>query len=216
MIRTGCKGHNSKEAIMAKEKNIAYGDKVKTGECFASFPHLDAPDTGRQYSDNKFKVDAIFLNEASMKPLVDACKALAMLNFKTIDKIKFPWKNGSEGSTSKFKGYPDHFYITPTTGADKPPRVVSPDPAIVYDPAKIYGGAIIRVNVTPKAYTMEKMVTKVMPDGTEKNEKVTQRGITLYLNAVQFVRDSERFGGADDPTGGFDNVSGGTSEGADF
>ena len=202
---------------MAKEKNPQYGNKVKTGECFASFPHLAAPDKGRQYSDNKFKVDAIFCNKESMASLVAECKTLAKTNFGTTDNVKYPWKDGNEGSTSKFQGYPDHFYITPKTGEDKAPRVVGPNPIHAYDPAKIYGGAIIRVNVTPKAYTMPEEIIEVQPDGTRKKIKIEVKGITLYLNAVQFVRDSERFGGGEDATGGFDDVSGGdTEEEADF
>jgi len=199
---------------MAKEKNPAYGNKVKTGECFASFPHLAEPDTGKQFSDSKYKVDAIFCNKDAMAPLVAECKALAKINFGTETDIHFPWKNGNEGSTSKFQGYPDHFYITPKTNNAIP--VVGPDPKFVFDPAKVYGGAIIRVNVTPKAYTMTDEETVVHPDGSRVKEKITKKGITLYLNAVQFVRDSDRFGAADDPTGGFDNVSGVDSDDLDM
>lgn len=203
---------------MAKEKNPAYGAKVVTGECFASFPHLAEIDTGREYSSKKFSINAIFINEDSMKPLVDACKALAMTNFKTLDKVTFPWKEGSDGSTSKFQGYAGRTYICPKTGPDKPPVVVGPNPKTnladtngEFDRAKIYSGAIIRVNVTPKAYTMDKEITVIMPDGREKKETRKQKGITLYLNAVQFVRDSERFGGDDAVSGGFDDNGGDTA-----
>ena len=203
---------------MAKEKNPAYGDKVVTGECFASFPHLAEIDTGREYSSKKFSINAIFIDEDSMKPLVDACKTLAMTNFKTLDKVIFPWKDGSEGSTSKYQGFAGRAYICPKTGPDKPPVVVGPNPKTnpadaigVFDSAKIYSGAIIRVNVTPKAYLMDKEVTIVLPDGMEKKETRKQKGITLYLNAVQFVRDSERFGGYDAVSGGFDDNGGATA-----
>lgn len=42
----------------------------------------------------------------------------------------------------------------------------------------IYGGAYGRLNITPASYSVP-----------------TQWGVTLYLNAVQKVRDGERFGG---------------------
>jgi len=198
---------------MAKEKNPLYGNKVKTGECFASFPHLAEVDSGRQYSDDKFKVDAIFTSKEAMQSLIDECNTLAKTNFKTTEGIAMPWKNGDKGSTSKFQGYPGRYFITPKTGEDKPPVVVGPAPKTnpadangVFDRRKIYGGAIIKVNVTPKAYTMAKKMIVEKADGTRVEENVTVKGITLYLNAVQFVRDSERFGdGGDDPTGGFDD-----------
>lgn len=196
---------------MAKEKNPQYGRKVKTGECFASFPHLENPDTGRQFSDNKFKVDAIFTSEEAMAELKAECEALAQLNFGTTKDVSFPWKNGNDGSTSKFQGYPGRQFITPKTGADKPPVVVGParEP---YDPAKIYGGAIIKVNVTPKAYTMTDEIMVVQPNGDRKMEKIKKNGITLYLNGVQFIRDSERFGGdGSNPDSMFDDESDGES-----
>jgi len=197
---------------MAKEKNPLYGNKVRTGECFASFPHLAEVDKGRQFSDNKFKVDGIFTSKEAMAPLVAECKQLAKTNFGTTDDIHFPWKNGDEGSVSKFQGYPGHYYITPKTGEDKPPVVVGPAPKTnpadangVFDRRKIYAGAIIKLNVTPKAYTMTDELIVEKADGSRVKEKVEKKGITLYLNAVQFVRDSERFGGGDDQTGGFDD-----------
>ena len=108
---------------MAKEKNPAYGNKIRTGECFANFPHLKEPDNGREYSDNKYKLDCIFINDASMAGLKAECEALAKINFGSITDVKFPWKNGDEGNISKFQGYSGHMYITPKTGADKPPMI---------------------------------------------------------------------------------------------
>lgn len=180
---------------MAKEKNPQYGKKVATGECFASFPHLSEPDTGKQYSDDKYKVDAIFTDKDQMASLVAECKTLAKTNFGTTDGIKWPWKNGDEGSVSKFQGYPGRYFITPKTKDSIP--VVGPNPKVGMDPAKVYGGAIIKVNVTPKAYEMQKEGVEIQPDGTRKNVKFVEKGITLYLNGVQFLRDSERFGAED-------------------
>jgi hypothetical protein len=192
---------------MAKEKNPKYGNKVKTGECFASFPCLANPDTGKQYSDNKYKVDAIFTDKSAMDALVKECKEVAQRNFGKTEGIKWPWKKGDEGSISKFQGYPGHMYITPKT--KNPIPVVGPNPMEgVIDPAKVYGGAIIKVNVTPCAYEKPEEVIEVLPDGTRRKTKVTVQGITLYLNGVQFVRDSERFGGNGDVSGMFDNESG--------
>jgi hypothetical protein len=74
-------------------------------------------------------------------------------------------------------------------------------------PEKIYGGCIIKVNVTPKGYIMDKEMLVQKPDGTKVTEKVKQYGVTLYLNGVQFIRDSERFGG-DSSANLFANESG--------
>jgi len=192
---------------MAKEKNPQYGNKISTGECFASFPHLDNVDSGREYSDNKYKVDAIFTSKEAMMPIVEACKKLAIANNKTVEGVKMPWKNGDEGSVTKYQGYSGHFYIVAKTGENRPPVIVGPDAKPGFDANKIYSGAIIKVNVTPKFYEMLREVV-VIEDGVEKTQKRKMLGITLYLNGVQFVRDSEHFGQGEDPTGGFTAVEG--------
>jgi len=180
-----------------KEANPLYGKKVVSGECFASFPYLAKPDTGRQYSDDKYKLDAIFLDKDQMKAIVDECKDIAKRNFPEINakEIKWPWKNGDEGSVSKYQGYAGHYFITPKTATEIPVR--SPNGKDAYPADKIYGGCIVKVNVTPKGYIMDKEMLVQNADGTKTKQKIKDYGVTLYLNGVQFIRDSDRFGGGD-------------------
>jgi len=200
-----------------KEANPLYGKKVVSGECFASFPHLVAPNNrfAKKGTEGDYMVDAIFIDKDQMKTIVDECKDVVKRNFPEINpkEIKWPWKSGDEGSTSKYQGYPGRYFISPKTATEIP--VVGPNPKIGMDPAKIYGGAIIKVNVTPKGYIMDKDLLVQKPDGTKVIEKIKQYGVTLYLNGVQFIRDSDRFGGGEASGESMFANESGTEESAD-
>jgi hypothetical protein len=62
----------------------------------------------------------------------------------------------------------------------KRPLVVDGSRTRIEQKEQLYGGAFGRINVTPASYSLP-----------------TSWGVTLYLNAVQKVRDGERFGGGD-------------------
>ncbi len=194
---------------MAKEVNPLYGKKVVSGECFASFPHLVEPDKrfAKKGTDGDYKVDAIFIDKDQMKAIVDECKDVVRRNFPEINpkEIKWPWKSGDEGTVSQYQGYSGRYYITPKTINEVPVRAPSGKDAMVAD--KIYGGCIIKVNVTPKGYIMDKEMLVQNADGTKTKQKIKDYGVTLYLNGVQFIRDSDRFGG-DSSSNLFANESG--------
>lgn len=163
---------------MAKQKNPDYSAQLVTGECFASFPHLAEPDQG-QYGNNQYKLDAILFhdddkNTAFKKAIMEHAKTAPSTKGVDPSDLKLPWKDGNTGSVTKYAGYSDHFYISPTT--NNAPVVVDVNKKPIPGDA-VYGGAVVRVAVVAKAYDIN-----------------GNKGVKLYLNSVQFVRDSERFG----------------------
>jgi hypothetical protein len=184
---------------MAKRSadDTTFASQVVTGECYCSFPKLDKPDESK-FGQNKYAIDAIFLDDTQATSIVKACKDHAMLNYKTTEGIDFPWKDGSSHNKSKYSGYKGRKFIV--AKSKQQPVVVDVNNKAL-DPTKVYGGAIVRVNVTPMAYQIEDDVV-IVEDGVKRIEKEVKRGITVILNGVQFLRDSERFGGGGT---GFDN-----------
>lgn len=190
---------------MAKEKNPVFGDKVITGEGRCSFPKLAEPDNSK-FGQGKYSVDMIFESEDEMASLKKACIAHAKMFYKTDDvsDIKFPWRDGNENS--KYAGYEGNQFIRARSKNE--PAIVDGNRRAL-DPKKIYGGCTIRLNLTPMAYELEDEVI-VIENGERKNIKEKIKGITVLLNAVQFVGDNERFGGGGD---GFDDKYADESEG---
>jgi hypothetical protein len=177
---------------MAKKQDNpnTFGARTVSGECYCSFPKLDKPDDSK-FGQNKYAIDAIFLDDAQAASIVKACKDHAELNYKTTEGINFPWKEGTGSNKAKYTGYEGRkFFVAKSKQA---PVVVDCNNKAL-DPAKVYGGAIVRVNVTPLAYQIEDDIT-IVENGVKRVEKEIKRGITVILNGVQFIRDSERFGG---------------------
>jgi len=183
---------------MAKEKNPAFGDKVITGECRASFPKLDKPDESK-YGQGKYSIDGIFEDSKQMESLIEACEAHAQAYYGTTEGIKMPFRDGDE--LSKYAGYEGHDFIRCRT---KQKITIVDGNKNPIDAKEIYGGCVIRLNVTPLAYEIEDKVV-VMENGKRREEKVTTKGVTLLPNAIQFIRDGDSFGGGGDRTGGFDD-----------
>lgn len=184
---------------MAKQKGKndgpnKYGPRVITGECRLSFPYLKAPDTEGQYADNKYKGDFIFgpNGDPNLKPLVDACKTLAKEFFGTTEGIKFPWKTGEKNEAKGYGGYTaeDYFFTAKT---NQKPRLKDVNRNDI-EADVFYGGCVVRANVTPACYEQTKEMI-IVEDGVERTKNVVVKGVTLYLNAVQFIRDGESFGG---------------------
>ena len=81
--------------------------------------------------------------------------------------------------------FPGHNVIQARTAANAAaPAVDGPDLQPITDPGRIYGGCYCNANVSLVAYNAG-----------------GNQGVSIYLNAVQFVRDGERFEGAGQSTG---------------
>ena len=184
---------------MAKEKNPAFGPKIITGEGRCSFPKVAEPDNSK-FGQGKYSIDIIFEDESAMKSLKDGCIAHAkdFYNTDDISEIKMPWKDGDQMG-AKYAGYEGNQWVRAKSKNE--PTVVDPNRKQL-DPKKIYGGCDIRLNLTPLAYELEDEVI-IVENGQKRKEKEIIKGVTVLLNAVQFVRDNERFGGGGD---GFDDA----------
>lgn len=138
----------------------------------------------------KYSVSAIFEDPTQLKGLKDAVIAAAKKEWpgaKVEDgkvfvenvsgkmvEIKMPFKLGNE-EKPKDEAYADSEYMNissyqgvPCVGPDKSPK----------EPADIYAGCYCKAAVTPSAYEV---------DGS--------KGVTIYLNAIQFIRDGDRLSG---------------------
>lgn len=170
-----------------------------------SYPNLFKPVLNKLSGKMEYNVQGIFdvpITDPSMTPVKKAVE-LACEERWGADKKKWPknlilpFKNQDdliekaeekEKSTDIFT--PNGVYITVKTAATSLNGAALPPPVIVdrqrnpiTDPNLLYAGCYARFNVTAKAYPGPKAPLGIKP------------GVSLYLNAVQFVEDGERLGG---------------------
>jgi len=183
---------------MAKkaDKKNRYGDRLITGEARLSFSHLDTPDSGGQYSDDKYKADLLFGDpkDPNMQSLIAGCKKLAKEYFGTdsTKDIKYPWKPSDKYAAKGYGGYEAGNYHITAKSTQKP-RLKDVNKVDI-EGSVFYGGCVVRANLTPGVYEKTENQT-IVENGERREEEVMIKGITIYLNAMQFVKDGERFGG---------------------
>ncbi len=193
---------------MAKD---VYGDRFNTPIGRVSYPAVFKKKQGMDGSEGKFELTLLIPKSTDLTDLRARLDKVGKEAFgdlwKGVDKQKNPTiRDGDEyADDKKAEGkdgevYRGHWFIKARTS--KRPGVVGPDKTPLGESDdSFYGGCYARMNVTPGSYS------------TNGN-----RGVTLYLNAVQKVKDGERFGGGgvdpdavfdafetDDASGGDDN-----------
>lgn len=145
-----------------------------------SFPHLFKPHAPpNSKNDPKYSIDMLFSDPNDVKNIREACAKIMTQKFgadqKKWPKLKYNViKNGDE--KDGINGYAGHLYVTARSG-DKP-AVVDREKQEVLDQRKFYGGCYARAQISLFWYD------------TNGN-----KGIGVGLNAVQFVKDGESFGG---------------------
>ena len=168
-----------------KKKNL-----IATPVGRLNFVYLTDPDVGREYSDDKFKVDLLFPKETwkeEGKELKKAVIKTAQAHFGDTGITKLshlshhPFKDGDDKNpdSPSSKPYVGHMYIT--AKSDFKPMVVKPDGKTVMsdeEVAKVKSGDYARLVVAPYGYNQQ------------------GGGITLGLNVVQFYKEGEALGGA--------------------
>jgi hypothetical protein len=179
---------------MAKD---TYGEKFNTPVGRFSYPHVFKKGEGKNGKDGKYEVTLLIPKATDLAPLRARLEAVGKEAFgavwKGVDKQKNPTiRDGDEyADDKKAEGkdaevYRGMWFIRARTS--KRPGVIGPDKKPIEDEEKIYGGCWGRLNVTPASYN------------TDGN-----KGVTMYLNAVQKAKDDEAFGGgAVDPNEAFD------------
>ena len=164
-------------------KSAATKVRVRTPVGRFSFPYLSKPDTGRTYSDNKFKVDllipkAVFAGEEGKALRAAVLKVgreyFGKPAFKLTD-FKNPFKDMDEA-----EDVPDQLrgHIMIKAKSSFKPTVVSADTTEMGEEeiASIKGGDYGRLVVTVYPYSQQ------------------GGGVTMGLNLVQFKQAGEAFG----------------------
>lgn len=161
---------------------------VRTPVGQISFPNLVKPDVGREYSDNKYKMDLLF-DKATWK---EEGKDLRVAVIKTaqeffgnpkitkLSDFKHPFKDGDDKDPEKAssKAYAGKMYVTLKT--EYKPSIMKADGKTEMTEKEveaIKGGDWARAVVSIYGYSQ------------------SGGGITLGLQLVQFWKEGESFGG---------------------
>ena len=158
------------------------------------------PGENQKSKEDKYKlvlsVDAAEYKSDAMKALKLACVEAAEEKFgaKARDlikkgRIKMPWRKGEEYEENGFPFDREGSYFMSFSSKEQPGCVNRKAKPI--DPKEIYSGCIVRVTYG------------VWPYDTDGN-----KGVTLFLNNVQKVRDGDRLAGRPDAEDDFDAVEG--------
>ena len=198
-------------AIKAKSKEKAKKEErgrsgtVVTPVVRASFPYVEKPDTGNEYSTGKYKITGLIEKdrEAEIKPLKQACMAAAKQIWPKIkfNQLEHPFRDGDESET---EGH--HGHVTFTAKTNRKPGIVGPDKLPLGEGIDVYGGCYVRFSVTAFTYNRPDKVTVEKADGTIEKKKVMIKGVSLALNNVQFIKDGDRFGGGTSADQDFEEV----------
>jgi hypothetical protein len=162
----------------------------------ARFPKLNKPDTDGQYADGKFKT-VLVLEDADVdgvhKVMVAAAKQL--LPNVPVDEVALPLKelfdkdqNDKTKKTSIGYGF--------QAKSKRRPLVIDAKKNRMAESTIIGGGSVIRIGGALAAYA-KSAEQIVVVDGKRTKEKVTEYGLTVYLNSVQ-VKSLSQGGGHSD------------------
>ena len=174
----------------------------------ASYPSVHKPDTGGEYSKGDYRMDLCIAkaDKDKLKPLKQLCLATARKHWKDIkfNELKTPIKDGDE-RTGNNAAYEDSIYFN--VHSNRKPGIVGPDRAPLDEDQEVYAGCFVRASMVVGTYESTEKV-KVKEKGKTKTVTEKVKGVTFYLNNVQFVKDGERLGGGSgDPTDDFEDVS---------
>jgi len=180
------------------------------------------PKKGKEYG--KFSCNFICSDETTFAilkdgkkipvPAKDLNKVLEDVLKEKFNKVPAKWENWAlrkndqavnATSGERYKGYEDDkgFYLAPTRFEDQGyPAYVRRDRTVLIgtkpdDLAEakrlFYGGCYVNGKVNLAAFEV-------------KEDGVTKRGVSSYLEAVQFLRNGEKFGGGAADADGFDEL----------
>ena len=170
----------------------------------ASFPFVHKADSSGEYSKGDYNITCFLPKEreGELKALKQACLQAAKQDWPKIkfNDLEHPFRDGSEEGNERYEDAV--FFRAKTT---RKPTVVGPDLQQLPEGVEVYGGCYVRVSVVAASYYRPGEVI-VEKDGKRKKTKQQIKGVTLYLNNVQFVKDGERLGGGSDPNEDFDEI----------
>lgn len=177
---------------MANGKNV-YSDKFVTPLGRFSYPAVFEKSKGMNGEEGKYEVTLLIPKSTDVSDLRRRMEKVAKEafgpKFISLEKLKNPpLRDGDE----KEPGDPANGHWIIRAKSSRRPLAVGPDRTPIEEKEEIYGGCWGRLNVVVGSYTM-----------------TGNWGVTLFLNAVQKVKDGERFGGTGtvSPEGAFDALS---------
>lgn len=175
------------------------GVTLLTPEFRVAFPKVFKPERNELNGKDEFSIVALFPKDADLSALKAAIKQAAVNLFgaKLPANLRSPIRDGEEkrkDDGSIPNGYEDAVFVT--MRCQKRPGVVDQAVQDIIDESEFYGGCYARANVHVKAY-----------------DQKGNKGVAVYLNHVQKVRDGEAFGtGRVSPQQAFEAVEGATAK----
>jgi hypothetical protein len=161
--------------------STVFGEKLTTPTGRVSFPYVfEKAKSLEAGKEGKYEITLLIPKTEDISKLRAMCEKVAKeafgAKFQGLEKLKHPpIKDGDDKDpTDPAFG---HWIIRGKSS--KRPIVVDASRSAIESKEAVYGGCYGRINVTPASYQI--------PTGW---------GVTLYLNAVQKVKDGEKFGGS--------------------
>lgn len=158
----------------------AEGVTLITPEFRVAFPKVFKAEHNDLNGKDEFSLVALFPKSADLSKIKAAIKQAAVAKFgdKLPANLRSPIRDGDEKRRDDGTipaGYEDAFYIN--MKCQKRPGVVGPDLQDIIDGSDFYGGCYARSQVHIAAY-----------------DQKGNRGVGVYLNNVQKLRDGDSFG----------------------
>lgn len=181
----------------------SYSEEIRTPIARLSFPALFKPKESKD-GKKKYGCTLLFKKPGNLDNLYAIANAAAVAEWGEKAKdmikngvIKSPFLDGdgpqgmSKKNGTRYPGYEGHLFIRLSSGEDRPPHIVGPNPAIPAKAEEVYAGCYVYAII--KAYTWE--------------NPQNGRGVSFGLSMLQKARDGEKLGGSEsDPTKAFDVI----------
>ncbi len=169
------------------------------GPVRASYAHVYKPRYNDLSERNEFSVVCLIpKSESEFCPNPGEIKAALERQIKeTLPKGgKQPLKDGdAELNSSGEPKHPGYWYFTAKTGGDYPPMVIDPRRVPVGESSGWQSGDWCKVKIKVKPY-----------------EKGANKGVSIFLTALQWTSKDEPFSGGGDPLAGFEAIEGAGEE----
>lgn len=163
-----------------KKMSSVFGEKMTTPTGRVSFPYVfEKAKSLEAGKEGKYEITLYIPKSEDISKLRANLEKVAReafgAKFQSLEKLKHPpIKDGDDKDPSD----PAYGHWIVRAKSAKRPVVVDGARSPIESKDALYGGCFGRINITPASYAI--------PTGW---------GVTLYLNAVQKVKDGERFGG---------------------
>jgi hypothetical protein len=174
------------EAKKPKQRKVTYVTPVGV----AAYSYFHKPDTGGQYSDNKYKGDLILPGDTDLSKLETTLKDFCIENFPNAvrDDIQLPFKSGDDHKNEEFHGK-----IILKAKSKYAPQVVDAKKKPL--PKGVFARAGDEVRFVTTLYAYE--TTETIKEGGKKTT-VTLHGVSLQLTVVQVIAKNAGGGGLND------------------